>query len=276
MLRLFRHEIKQSLRAKFSGTRRGLRRGPCSFILLGCTREERQRVSALRGVELRRTWRQLHEDLGVQVPKKGVTVYYLGSDAEQSTVPDFVLGILKGSRNSACWVPTHDAIAMPTRAAETLERDLVHELSHGALEHAGVGSRLPAALCEGYAMCAEDRFCHLDRRTSRGAWAAKGFQKACERGHLLSYTALCSVSLQDLANRSRYAKAVFYAQSLLLFKFVLSKHSGQTGAVLGVLAQASTEADSDPATTIAGVFGCTSERFAQQYWEFCRAEVSMQ
>lgn len=263
------------MRAKLSGTGRGLRRGPCSFILFGCTHEERNHLCALRGVELRRIWKQLHEDLGVEVPEEGVTVYYLGSDAERSAVPDFVLGILRGSRNRACWITMHDAIAMPARTAETLEGDLVHELSHGALEHAGVGSRLPAALCEGYAMWAEDRFCHVDRPTSRGTWASKGFQKACERGHLFSYTALCSISLQDLAGKSRYAKAVFYAQSFLLFKFVLSKHSGQTGAVLVVLAQASAEANSDPAATIAGVFGCTSERFAQQYREFCKAQVPM-
>jgi len=245
------------------------RAGPCVFMPIGCSGDEASHVGALCPDELRQAWLALHTDLDLKPPPGKVSVYYVGLHADRRTLPDLVVRSLSGRRKTACWITGHEAIVIPARARENLGGRLVHELAHGALEHAGAPSRLPLSLCEGYAMCGEDRFASLGNGRSRLSWAIKGFTKALSSGHTFSYDLLCRISVTDLAKESRYTKAVFYAQSMLLVKFVLTHPVQANCPAFRLLCQISPASNAEPAARIAELFGFSVDAFADKYLEFC-------
>jgi len=150
-----------------------------------------------------------------------VRAYVLGPSLSAAELPSCLGRASAVVHKRAVWAPPLRAVVLWAKESEKTQRSLVHELAHAILDMKQMLRPLPPAIYEGFAMMLEHRCCD-DGGQWRLSWARKGCRLALERGHLQSVDELLSVTTTELSASTRYRTAVFYAQAMMLVRFLVS------------------------------------------------------
>ena len=246
------------------GRNRSTRKGKWRFLCIACSDEEAASIAGLDEKTLDDAWTQIHNDFGLSVPTRGVSTYIFGIGFESEKLSTWFGGDRPLADRRGCWVPQLRAAVVWARPPNKMLRSLVHEWCHAAFDRNGVVHALPAAICEGYAMLMEDRYCSAGN-DSRAAWARKGYKHACSYNCLYSYADLCRMTPYQVPQMTRYRSAVFYAQSLLLVSFIFTILPESDFCVLARLLQQKAGMAVNPGAAIAQACGLEGRDFEKRY-----------